>query len=90
MVGMFVNFNSGKRLFFTGDATWALEGISIPAEKSSLVNHVLKPDSDRVQTKKDVVKLHLLSKKYPQLSLIPAHDDRVFQTLGYFPKFTVK
>lgn len=86
-IGMFVNFPSGKRMFFSGDTTWAIEGVKIPAQKSGMVRCIFQPDNDEEGTRKMIVKLHWLAKKYQQLKIIPAHDGKVYKQLGYFPKW---
>ncbi|BBM86686.1 MBL fold metallo-hydrolase [Candidatus Uabimicrobium amorphum] len=89
-VGMFVNFPSGRRMFFSGDTTWAIEGVEIPTQKAWLVRCLVKPDHDEEQTRNMIVKLHWLSKKYPHLEIIPAHDGKVYKKYSSFPKFISK
>ncbi len=83
-IGMFVNLRSGKRLFFTGDTTWTLEGFQIPAHKfwasSLLVDH------DRGKIERMILKVHQLIKEYPEMDIVPAHDDKVQGAIGYFPE----
>ncbi|MCP4372397.1 MAG: MBL fold metallo-hydrolase [Deltaproteobacteria bacterium] len=83
--GMFLNLRSGKRFFFTGDTTWAIEGIQIPAEKHWISG--LLVDSKREQTIASIVQVHKLMQEYPKLNIIPAHDNKVHEKIGFFPKF---
>lgn len=84
-IGMFVNLRSGKRLFFPGDTTWTLEGFQLPAHKfwaSSLL-----ADYDREKTEHSILKVHRLMQEYPEMIIVPAHDNDVQSTIGFFPKF---
>ena len=84
-VGFFVNLPSGKRYFLVGDIVWAKEGFEIPAERPWLTRFLvdLRPDKLRDQ----VVKLHQLSLLRPNLTIVPAHDRRVHESLAVFPNF---
>lgn len=84
-IGMFVNLKSGKRIFATGDTTWSLEGFQIPAHKfwfSSLL-----VDYDKQETELSIIKVHKLMQEYPSMMIVPAHDDKVQQAIGFYPKF---
>lgn len=84
-IGMFVNLRSGKRFFFIGDLTWALEGIELPAERPWLSRKLV--DRDEAQVRTSIVKVHQLSKRYPELIVVPAHDRRVHNRIANFPVF---
>src|SRR5437868_14538031 len=57
-MGMFVNLHSGKRFFFIGDLTWALDGIQIPAERPWLSRALADDDPDDVR--RSIVQVHEL------------------------------
>ncbi len=82
-VGMFVNLRSGERYFFTSDTTWTLEGFQRPANKfwfsSAIVDH------DKQQTRDSIVKVIQLMRHYPKLVVVPAHDARVHEQIGFYP-----
>lgn len=82
-IGMFVNLRSGKRLFFIGDLTWALEGIELPAERPWISRKLA--DRDEAQVRASIVKVHQLLKHYPNLVIVPAHDRRVHDRIAGFP-----
>ena len=84
-IGMFVNLRSGKRFLFIGDLTWALEGIELPAERPWLSRKLV--DRDEAQVRASIVKVHQLSKRYPDLVVVPAHDRRVHNRIANFPDF---
>jgi glyoxylase-like metal-dependent hydrolase (beta-lactamase superfamily II) len=84
-VGMFVNLRSGKRFFFIGDLTWAIEGIQLPAERPWLARRLV--DKDEAQVRRTIVKVHELSRAYPDLVIIPAHDRRLHDRIANFPDF---
>jgi N-acyl homoserine lactone hydrolase len=84
-IGMFVNLRSGKRFFFIGDLTWALEGVELPAERPWVSRKLV--DRDETQVRAAIIKVHLLSKRYLELVIVPAHDRRVHDRIANFPAF---
>lgn len=82
-IGMFVNLRSGKRFFFIGDLTWALEGIELPAERPWISRKLV--DRNEEQVRAAIVKVHQLKKRYPELVVVPAHDRRVHDRIANFP-----
>ena len=83
-IGMFVNLRSGKRLFFIGDLTWAIEGIQLPAERPWLSRKLVDRDEEGVR--RSIVKVHVLMNKYPQMIIVPAHDRRIHDKIAIFPE----
>jgi glyoxylase-like metal-dependent hydrolase (beta-lactamase superfamily II) len=83
--GMFVSLPSGKRFFFTGDLTWALEGVQLPAERPWLARRLV--DYDETEVRKSIVRVYYLMKKYPDMVIVPAHDRNVHEKIAAFPEF---
>lgn len=83
-IGMFVNLRSGKRLFFSGDTTWALEGLQVPTHKFWAIS--LLTDHDRKRAEQSILKVHRLMQEYPEMIIVPSHDDKVQNAIGFFPK----
>lgn len=83
--GMLLTLKSGRRYFFIGDLVWTLEGILKPARKHFIMGSMTDRDSDK--TTRTIVQVHHLSKKYPKLRIIPAHDLDSMQGIAVFPKF---
>jgi glyoxylase-like metal-dependent hydrolase (beta-lactamase superfamily II) len=83
--GMFVNLPSGKRFFFTGDLTWAIEGIQLPAERPWMARRLV--DYDEAEVRRSIIRVHQLMKRYPEMVIVPAHDRRVHDTIAAFPEF---
>lgn len=83
--GMFVNLPSGKRFFFIGDLTWAIDGIELPAERPWLARKLVDYDDETVC--ESIIKVHQLMKKYPEMMIVPAHDRRVHEKIKAFPEF---
>ncbi len=83
--GMFVNLRSGKRFLFTGDLTWAIEGLELPAERPWLARRLVDYDEEGVR--RSIVKVHQLMRKHPDLVVVPAHDRRVHDRIASLPKF---
>lgn len=84
-IGIFLTTESGKRYFFTGDTTWALEGFTIPAAKHPMASH--RVDGYPEELDKQIVHIHNLMLQKPELIVVPAHDYLVQQKLAYYPKF---
>lgn len=82
-VGLFLTLEDGRRFFFTGDASWRLEGFSGPREKFWISRKMV--DNDRERTWQQLEKVHRLMRLEPQLTVIPAHDEGVQRKLGYYP-----
>jgi glyoxylase-like metal-dependent hydrolase (beta-lactamase superfamily II) len=83
-IGMFVNLRSGKRLFFIGDLTWAIEGVQLPAERPWMSRKLVDQDEDGVR--RSIVKVHELLNRYPQMLIVPAHDRRIHDKIAIFPE----
>lgn len=86
-VGMLLTLPSGQRYLFTADTTWTLEGIQRPADRSWLLRQVLRLDHSEPQNQQAIVHLHQIARRFPALKVVPAHDERVYETLPRFPQF---
>lgn len=84
-MGVFVNLRSGKRLLFTGDLTWAIEGFQLPAERPWLARKLV--DVDEAEVRRSIVKVHLLMQQHPDLIVVPAHDRRIHERIASLPNF---
>jgi glyoxylase-like metal-dependent hydrolase (beta-lactamase superfamily II) len=82
--GLFVNLRSGKRFFFIGDLTWAIDGIKLPAERPWISRKLV--DLDEEQVRRSIVKVHQLLGRHPDLVIVPAHDRRVHDQIARFPE----
>ena len=83
--GVFVNLHSNRRFLFTGDLTWALEGLELPAERPWLARRLA--DYDEAEVRRSIIKVHQLMRKYPDLIVVPAHDRRVHDRIASLPQF---
>jgi len=83
-LGIFVNLQSGKRYFLTGDATYGLLGFSKPAEKSFMLKYAIDYNHKELIT--TIVKVYYLMKKYPDLIIVPSHDAELQNTLPQFKR----
>lgn len=84
-VGLFVNLPSGKRFFFIGDLTWAVEGVRLPAERPWMARRLV--DYDEAEVRRSIIRVHQLMKQYPQMVIVPAHDRSVHERIAAFPEF---
>lgn len=76
---VFVNLPSKQRYAFIGDLAWQSEGVDIPAEKPWLPRVLV--GEDREPVKQLLVRMHHLQKLMPELMVVPAHDQRVWDSL---------
>jgi N-acyl homoserine lactone hydrolase len=83
-IGMFVNLHSGKRLFFIGDLTWAIEGVQLPAERPWMSRKLVDFDAEGVR--RSIVKVYEVMKRYPEMTIVPAHDRRIHDKIANFPE----
>lgn len=84
-VGLFITLEDGRRFFFTGDASWRLEGFTGPREKFWISRNMV--DNDRERTREQLKAVHTLLQAQPDLHVIPAHDEAVHRQLGYYPQW---
>jgi glyoxylase-like metal-dependent hydrolase (beta-lactamase superfamily II) len=80
---VFVTLPSGARYALLGDLVWQTEGIEIPAERPWLLRRLLGEDDAAVR--ENIARIVAISKKYPQIHLLPAHDTRAFRILPVLP-----
>lgn len=86
-VGMFLKLPSGQRCFFTGDTTWTIEGLQKPADRSWALRQIVHVDHDVPANQAAIVRVHQLMQRFPDLKVVPAHDENVLKTLPHFPAF---
>lgn len=79
---VFVNLPDRSRYAFIGDIAWMREGVELPAQRPWLPRSLLKEDAAAVRAQ--LAHLHQLQGLVPKLTIVPAHDDRVFQSLPLF------
>lgn len=75
----FITLPEGRRYALVGDIVWQREGVEIPAERPWLSRRLADADDEQVRTV--VVRLHMLKERFPELVVVPAHDERVWATL---------
>lgn len=84
--GLFVNFDSGKRYFFIGDTSWTLEGVAKAEPRPSMTQWLTGVDVQRDENAAVLQKVHALSQQYPDLIIVPAHDENAAKQLPQFPE----
>ncbi len=84
-LGMFVKLHSGKRIFFTGDTTWVLEGFELPAQKFWAAR--ILADHDQTKIEQTILKVRQLMQAFPDIIIVPAHDYNTQLGIGFFPNF---
>lgn len=87
-LGLFIKANDGKEYLFVGDVAWAFKGIQDNASRPAFVDWISKVDRNFSRNQAVIGRLHSLSKKLPELMIVPAHDEKVAATLPQFPHFS--
>jgi glyoxylase-like metal-dependent hydrolase (beta-lactamase superfamily II) len=75
----FVTLPEGRRYALVGDIVWQGEGVEIPAERPWLARRMA--DKDEAQVRTVIVRLHMLKERFPDLVVVPAHDERAWAAL---------
>ncbi|HVF47106.1 MAG TPA: MBL fold metallo-hydrolase [Pyrinomonadaceae bacterium] len=70
----FVNLPSGKRFALLGDLVWQVEGVTIPAERPWLSRRIVRENDDQVR--ENIARVAAIHQRFPEIHMIPAHDDR--------------
>jgi len=86
-VGVFLTVSSGKRFFFIGDTTWTIKGVDDNAERPSILSWFVQFNWNDDENLKQIQAVHDLGIKYPDLTIVPAHDELVSEHLPRFPEF---
>ena len=71
---MFVTLPDGARYAFVGDLVWQLEGLLQREERPWLESKAL--DEDPVAVQQSMLRLDAIVTRYPQATIVPAHDGR--------------
>lgn len=78
-VVIFVSLPDGTRYGFVGDLVWQAEGLQRPAERPWISRALV--DLDAAEVRAQISHLAALQRRFPQLRLVPAHDDRMMREL---------
>lgn len=84
-VGLFLTVDSGAVYFFIGDVAWTQDALNAGAPKFWAAS--LLVDQDAAQTLSAVEHVRAIALAQPDLVVVPAHDSKVQDALGYFPKW---
>lgn len=83
--GMIVTVSSGNRYFFVGDAIWNSKALAGGASKPWLVRGLA--DHDSGETLASIRRIRDAYASNPGLLVVPAHDDKLHNTLGNYPSW---
>jgi N-acyl homoserine lactone hydrolase len=75
----FIHAPDGRSYALIGDLAWQHEGVALPAERPWLLRRLV--DGDDAGVRDALVRLHLLQRAVPQLTIVPAHDRRIMESL---------
>lgn len=73
---VFLTLPGGKRYAMLGDLAWQREGITEREERPWLLRRIADWDESRVR--EGLLKMAAVAKRFPEMTLVPAHDARGF------------
>ncbi len=73
---VFVALPSGRRYAFLGDLVWQREGITEREERPWVQRSLA--DADAAEVRESILKVAAISERFPDIVLVPAHDQRGF------------
>lgn len=76
---VFVTLPSGRRYAFVGDLAWQREGITEREERPWLQRTLA--DWDESGVREQLLRMAAISRRFPEITLVPAHDARGFADL---------
>ena len=80
---IFVTLLSNKRYAFVGDLVWRIEGITLREEKPWLMRRQV--DMDEKLLRSNLLHMIAIHERYPEITIVPAHDQRVFAEIPHLP-----
>lgn len=86
-VGMFIHLDSGRTLFLIGDTSWTMRGVEQGKPRPKIVRWLAPVDADFDKNLQVLRRIEDLSRRHPDWSIIPAHDEVVANTIARFPEF---
>lgn len=79
----FINLPSGKRYALLGDLVWQAEAVDLPAERPWLSRRLVREDD--AQVRENIARVAAIHKRFPEIRMIPAHDERPGGTIPIYP-----
>ena len=83
---MFVTLPGNVRYAFVGDLVWQLEGLIRRVERPRLMK--LLGDNDPGGTRQNLLKMVSVMQRIPEMTVVPAHDQRAYARLARLPDVT--
>lgn len=86
--GLFVSATNGKRYFFSGDVTWAAQGLEQQKSRPAFTRWLTGIDWNAARNAETIAQIAALKARLPELIVVPAHDEIASRVLPAFPQFT--
>jgi glyoxylase-like metal-dependent hydrolase (beta-lactamase superfamily II) len=78
-VVVFVNLPGPTHYALVGDLVWQLEGIALREERAWPLRRLVDVNEDEVR--QNLLRMAAIAAKFPDLTIVPAHDTRGFATM---------
>ena len=76
---VFVALPDDRRFAFIGDLAWQREGVTLREERAWLFR--VFADHDPRGVRENLLRMHAIGERFPDLTIVPAHDARAFAAL---------
>jgi N-acyl homoserine lactone hydrolase len=76
---VFVTLPDDDRYAFIGDLAWQREGVTLREERAWLFR--IFADDDPAGVREQLLRMHAIGERFPDLTIVPAHDARAFAEL---------
>ena len=81
---IFITLPDSKRYAMIGDLAWQMEGV-LELEGRPFLQSVLG-DDDRALVQENLKKVYAIHNKFPEITIVPAHDERAFISIPNLKK----
>ena len=85
---VFLTLPRGERYALLGDLVWQREGITEREERPWLQRRLADVDANAVRD--GILRVSAIAARFPDLTLVPAHDSRGFANMPQFPDTAVR
>ena len=85
---IFITLPAGKRYALIGDLAWQVEGV-LELEERPFLQSMLG-DNDRALVRENLKKMYAIHEKFPEITIVPAHDERSFINIPNLEKMNTK
>ena len=87
-VVVFITLSGGARYAFVGDLVWQLEGLLEREERPWFESRT--PGENPVLLRQSLLRMSAIATRYPQITIVPAHDPRGYASIPEWSRSTTR